>query len=142
MVNQDILTAAQERALLFLDAAGTIEGKTKFQKLMFLGDQEHSLNSGFNYVKYNYGPYSFELSQVLGVLEALGIIVAETVTFQVNGPYDGKKITYSLTDKGGVFVQELKQRHADFIVHAKEVLTKWNSVPSSEIVKYVYAKYM
>ena len=57
----DRLTENQEKLLLFVKLAGEIDGKTKLQKLLFLGKNEFNLDINFDFEKYNYGPYSFGL---------------------------------------------------------------------------------
>jgi uncharacterized protein YwgA len=55
---------------------GTIIGKTRLQKIVFLLE-EKGLGFGFSYDYHNYGPYSAELSFAIDDAEALRLIKTE-----------------------------------------------------------------
>ena len=52
-------------------------GKTQFQKLVYFL-QETGIPLGFKYEIYHYGPYSFDLSNVMDTLDTLGVIDVST----------------------------------------------------------------
>ena len=131
--------------LLFLKDAGTIEGKTKFQKLIFLAKKEYNLNIGYDFVKYSYGPYSFELTNDLETLESLELIdVAKSEFLNHGSPFVGKQLTYILSKKGDKLIKDDEFLFADNT--KKEiidtVINEWNDKPLKTIIKYVYSKYM
>ena len=138
----NILTENQEKLLLFVKLAGEIDGKTKLQKLLFLGKNEFNLDINFDFEKYNYGPYSFGLTADLEVLVQLGLINAQTEYFETDNEFRGRKITYTLSDKGGKIAEEVTAKYSDFIKSAQSVLSKWGDKPLSEIIRYVYDKYL
>lgn len=80
------------KLLLILKKMGSVPGRTRFQKLVFL--LQHKENTGFhyNFIPYHYGPYSQELQLDLSVLEAGGYI-------HVRHQYDNLYV-HSLTKKG------------------------------------------
>ena len=139
---QSVLTERQEKLLLFLGLAKEIEGKTKLQKLIFLGKTEHQLPMDFEFNKYNYGPYSFSLSDELNVLQSLELISVKTEYFDSNDQFEGKVHKYSLSVKGKEYVAKIKSMNLKFIESSKEVISKWNSKPLGNIIKHVYSKYM
>ncbi len=144
MVDLNLLSSKQERLLTFIDFADKIEGKTKLQKLVFLGLQEYGCDVGYAFMRYNYGPYSFELTEDLKILENLGLIFVDRQLFdgiRENG-FQKKKITYQITAKGGQYAGKLKPTYKSYISKLKKFLPKFNSWSLDKIIKYVYAEYM
>ncbi len=128
--------------LLFLKHAKKIEGKTKFQKMMFLAQKENKLSKEFEFIKYNYGPYSFELTKDVETLEKEGFLTIEKEEFTTDNKFSGKRFMFQLTKKGEKFVKDNKN---DFEIDSKiinETVKKWNKKPMGDIIKYVYSKYM
>lgn len=142
MPNLDANEEKLIKLLIFIDLAGEIAGKTKLQKLVFLGDREFKLNSGFNFEKYNYGPYSFELSEYLSALKTLNLISVDTEFFDTDDTFIGKKITYKITEEGKTLAEKRVSDFPDFINSSKEVISKWANKPLDTIIEYVYANYM
>ncbi|RLI99693.1 MAG: hypothetical protein DRP06_03030 [Candidatus Aenigmatarchaeota archaeon] len=128
--------------LLFLKHAKKIEGKTKFQKMMFLAQKENKLSKEFEFIKYNYGPYSFELTKDIEALEKKGFLTIEKEEFSTDNEFSGKRFLFKLTKKGKKFVKDNKN---DFEIDSKvitETVKKWNKKPMGDIIRYVYSKYM
>ena len=57
-------------------AGGTVTGRTRLQKLVFLLDKL-GLNSGFDYSYHHYGPYSSALVDAVDFAKAFGLIKEE-----------------------------------------------------------------
>ena len=91
--------------LLFLKHAKKIEGKTKFQKMMFLAQKENKLSKEFEFIKYNYGPYSFELTKDLESLEKEGLLTIRKEEFATDSKFPGKRFVFQLTKKGEKFIK-------------------------------------
>lgn len=139
MVNHDDKTRIPLN--LLKDNGGSIKGKTRFQKMIFLAEKEEGLREAFEFEKYNYGPYSFELSDKLSSLENLGFLEIEKKEFPSADSFEGKEFIYSLTDKGEEAVGDLDDSDSKAL---QKVADKWNSSESSlqELIDYVYDKYM
>ena len=126
--------------LLFLKHAKKIEGKTKFQKMMFLAQKENKLSEEFKFIKYNYGPYSFDLTKSLEALEKEGFITVEKEEFETDGEFPGKKFIFQLTEEGENLIESEETKEDSNII--KNVVEEWNNKPMEDIIKYVYSKYM
>lgn len=53
---------------------GKIEGRTRFQKLIFIIQNDFNVPPLFDFRKYHYGPYADEFADFLYELVALGVI--------------------------------------------------------------------
>lgn len=118
---------------------GSIHGKTKFHKLIFLAEQEEGLENYYKFEKHNYGPYSFDLTEDLNVLERLGLIEVTVEKFSKQGPFEGKSYNYELTPKGKKAIEDSKNSVKE---SADKVADKWGSESLNSILDYVYDKYM
>lgn len=133
-------------ALLDASDAGQIEGRTRLQKLVFLMEQEldevptASLDdSDYNFIPYDYGPFSKELYDDLDSLEEAGLIEVEEEPMA-----DGKlKYVYHLTEKGQSWVQnQLTDSSADKAHSLAEGLaSEYNDMLLSDLIDEVYAEY-
>ncbi len=128
--------------MMFLKHAKKIEGKTKFQKMMFLAQKENKLSKEFEFIKYNYGPYSFELTKDIESLEKEGFLTIEKEEFATDNEFSGKRFIFQLTKKGEKFVKDNKNNFETDSKVINETVKKWNKKPMSDIIKYVYSKYM
>ncbi len=128
--------------LLFLKHSKKIEGKTKFQKMMFLAQKENNLSEEFKFIKYNYGPYSFDLTKSLEALETINLITVEKEEFETDGEFPGKKFIFQLTETGEKFIESEETKHEEDSKIIKNVVEEWNNKPMEDIIKYVYSKYM
>ncbi|MCK4729888.1 MAG: hypothetical protein KAT28_01075 [Candidatus Aenigmarchaeota archaeon] len=128
--------------LLFLKHAKKIEGKTKFQKMMFLAQKENKLSKEFEFIKYNYGPYSFELTKDIDALEKEGFLTIEKEEFATDNEFSGKRFLFQLTKKGEKFVKDNKNNFEADSKVINGTVKKWNKKPMNDIIRYVYSKYM
>lgn len=136
-----ILELKQLKILKFLEMAKKIDGKTKFQKMVFLSKKEYGLDIGYNFEKYNYGQYSEELSRNLESLIDLGFIAVKEEIFDTDGQFPGVKNTYFITEKGKKVING-NIFNKEEITKVNEVLTNWNHKSYKDIIDYVYSKYM
>ena len=65
-LTEEAVVERQKNFLLeFFTGLGEVEGRTKLQKIIFLGQEEMGLEKIFDFDEYHYGPYSEELTDVL-----------------------------------------------------------------------------
>ena len=129
-------------SLLYEVDRSRIDGRTRLQKLVFLAQQrmESEEIQPYDYIAYDYGPFSKELLDALENYEREGLIGIE-----VTQTYDGTdKYIYSLTSKG---VENFKANldespdteDLETIRRVSaEVIDRFNKVPISELIDYVY----
>lgn len=67
------------KLLLILKKMGSVPGRTRFQKLVFLLQRKVNTGLQYNFIPYHYGPYSQELQIDINVLEAGGYIHVKPV---------------------------------------------------------------
>ena len=93
------LSTNEEKVTLFLGLAKNIDGRTKFHKQVFLGKEEHSLDLDLKFIKYNYGPFSFDLNNLLVELEKKDIIKVEKITYMLIDEVQVLYVNKSNTDE-------------------------------------------
>jgi uncharacterized protein YwgA len=133
-------------ALLDACEESCVEGRTRLQKLVFLMEQEldevatASLDSpDYNFIPYDYGPFSKELYDDLDSLEEAGLIEVEEEPMA-----DGKvKYIYQLTEQGESWVQnQLVDSSADKAHSlAEHLASEYNDMLLSDLIDEVYAEY-
>jgi uncharacterized protein YwgA len=129
--------------LFFLNEAKEVKGKTKFQKMFFLLNEEEKISTGHSFVKYTYGPYSSELSNDLDALKQLELIQVEQSMFETNSNFVGKQFEYKLTTSGEQLInQQLTDFTGEEKQKVKKIILEWNNKELPEIIDYVYGKYM
>lgn len=132
-------------ALLDACEGGQVEGRTRLQKLVFLMEQElnestASLDSSdYNFIPYDYGPFSKGLYDDLDSLEEDGLIEVEEEPMT-----DGKvKYVYRLTDGGQKWVQNQLADSSANTTHslASIIASEYNDMLLSDLIDEVYAEY-
>lgn len=134
-------------ALLDACDGDEIVGRTRLQKMVFLMEQElddaimDSLQSpDYNFIPYDYGPFSKELYDDLDALEEAGLIEVDEEDMP-----DGKvKYIYQLTDRGQSWMQhQLDGVNNVNAAHslAESLKSEYNEVLLSELIDEVYAEY-
>jgi uncharacterized protein YwgA len=129
-------------ALLYVDGQREIDGATKFQKLVFLSQEETDVGSPFEYQADKYGPFSPELHATLDDLEDRGLIKKEIRSNRSGN----EKYVYHLTSAGSTVIKKLMDRDdaeglEDVLDDAQEIKKKHANKPLDRILKYVYTKY-
>ena len=129
-------------SLLYEADRNRINGRTRLQKLVFLAQQrmESEGIQPYEYIAYDYGPFSKELLDALEKYERKGLIEIE-----VTQTYDGTdKYIYSLTSKGVEnFEANLDESPDSEDLEtirrvSSEVISRFNKMPISELIDYVY----
>lgn len=130
-----------------------IDGSTRFQKLVFLAQNEPDLSLSedyqFEYFSHKYGPFSKELAETLDEADEKDLIEVEEQPTP-----NGKKYIYQLTEEGE---EELNEDLSDLISEledlfgrefANEVIGEiesienvFNNMPLSNLLEYVYNHY-
>lgn len=117
-----------------LSGLGKVEGRTKLQKIVFLGQMELGLPKLFNFDKYHYGPYSWELTETIEDLIAAGYIREEKEYCE-----DYITYVYRLSDFA---LSEVEKSVGQISEDKIEILKKLAELPRSAIIEYVYRKYL
>lgn len=132
MVVADTAGAERKEFLMELLAGiGKIQGRTKLQKIIFLGQEELGLHKIFDFDEYYYGPYAQDLTSVLDELVSEGKVVEE-----VSSMGDFIQYSYSLAPSS----QIPSQMHIS--PEKMDLLKKLSKTPRSKIIDYVYRKYL
>jgi len=116
-----------------------IEGITRFQKLVFLADQELFGGSDhYNFRPDQYGPFSRPLYDDLDRLAASDFINVETErTFAGN-----KKKVYSLDEKGKKVLERTDSDEIEFEEEELEkIVQEYNKEDLWDLLEYVYERY-
>lgn len=126
-------------ALLYTRGSRSIDGATRFQKLMFLAQEESELNSVYAFHADNFGPYSHELTSDLEYFIQEGYIEKNTVTNSVGN----EKHVFGLTNKGIKVAQSMaqKEKYKPILQQADWIKSKFNDWNIERLLKYVYKKY-
>ncbi len=136
-------------ALLYATEDRRIEGRTRFQKLVFPAGEElqqHDIEP-YDFVSYDYGPFDKTLLDDLEELENEGLVsIEKTRTFGGDERYD-----YRLTKLGENSYQndrpenqpdtDDRERFRKIETVAQEVLGEYGDPPISNRIEYVYNEY-
>jgi uncharacterized protein YwgA len=126
----------QKRGLLLeiMMHVGSIQGRTRLQKMIFLAQEELGLPHVFDFKKYHYGPYSWDLTETVERMLARGEIEE-----QVESRGDSIRYTYSASKDAGkaepIPAPEISAK-------ALEMLKKLSEIPITALLDYVYRKYL
>lgn len=124
--------------LLYTNGGESIDGATRFQKLVFLAQQETNLSDIYSYHADKYGPFSPELHKDLEALRVDGYIEKNIVTNEVGN----EKYVYSLTPNGISSAKDLlTDSNKGVFDIATDIKQEYNDKPLQELLRYVYRKY-
>ena len=111
-----------------------IEGRTRFQKIVYLLKKKSQIPFDFNFKPYYYGPYSEELSDLITFLTALKLAEEKT-------DYLGKGIiryNYELTDKGKRYFEKFKEsadrETLNDIKKLRKVVSELRTFPTAKLI--------
>ncbi|WP_031387077.1 hypothetical protein [Desulfonatronum thiodismutans] len=110
---------------------GNWAGETHVQKAMFFLDKKCQVDTGFEFVLYKHGPYSFELHDTLDFLFALCLVEHE-----IRPPY-GPRI--KLTKNGKMFLARHDDELAPTKKHIADVASWFGSSGVGELEKLATA---
>lgn len=133
-------------ALLYADEEHQIDGRTRFQKLIFLMQMEGNLNDlapteTYRFEPYDYGPFSSTLYDDLDIHIERGLI--DDSKEELDEEEDIVKYEYQLEREGQEFVEgQLSDGEFERIVNeAKRILQEYGDIPLPELIDIVYSKY-
>lgn len=126
-------------ALLYTESRSAVDGATRFQKLVFLSQEETELPDDYPFHAANYGPYSYDLDDNLKLFRDRGLIERNIRTNAIGN----EKHVFTLTTTGIQTVQRMlkKPQYEPLFEHATEIKRRFNERPLDELLRYVYAKY-
>jgi len=133
-------------ALLYATKEGRIDGRTRFQKLIFLMQKEGALDElsptdTYRFKPYDYGPFSSTLYDDLD--EHIERELIDDAIEKLNEEDDIVKYEYQLKDEGWNFIEErLSTTEIKQIVEeAERIMGKYGDLPLPELIDLVYSKY-
>lgn len=126
-------------ALLYTEHRESIDGTTRFQKLVFLAQEETEVPHYWNFEPDRYGPFSADLARDIDSLIKGGFIERETVVNR----YNREKHVYHLTNKGVQAAKAMLQKsdYEGLFEEAKAVKRQYNEMAIQDLLKYVYTRY-
>lgn len=138
------MSAPELVPLAFLYAGpGSIDGATRFQKLVFLAQKEASLEDDlFLYESDRYGPFSVELAKTLNSLENRGL-VKKVVEKNRSGD---ELHRYIITDRGRLVMNKIltEDKYPDIssiMEPVKQIKKEYDRLSLDELLRYVYRNY-
>jgi uncharacterized protein YwgA len=134
-------------ALMYVNDGEPIEGRTRLQKMVFLmqkeleqRDQSGAIGLEYDFIPYDYGPFSKKLYDDLDAM-----IEQEFVEDAEEPLQSGKvKYIYEIEDDGEDLVDSEKKTWSNAIAIfqlAQEVKEEYNFMLLSELIEYVYSEY-
>lgn len=143
--------------LLYLDDQKPIVTHTKFQKMVFLFEEELKKKyrfdkleiNLFNFGPYHYGPYSNRLQKDLEFLNSYGFIEIQNNDMEISNGFEEEEIEcknyfeYKITSLGIKFVEnKIKYKFTPEQLDALENLKRGiNKITQDELLSYVYRNY-
>lgn len=131
---------------LFLShTLGEIRGKTRFQKLIYLIQDEATTRNvqgpSFEYKLYHYGPFSSELSSILENLRNRGFLNEKVETT----PAGYERFVYTITDEGRRLLEhsmrkKLLPKRLEKII--REIAEEYGELQLSELVDEAYGRFV
>ena len=129
--------------LLALNEEQQVEGITRFQKLVFMVQQEipDLRTRKYEFKSYDYGPFSAELYDDIDRLVLNGYIDRD-VDETRNG---NEKHIYSLTEKGREYIYQVLENESavdDLSVEKlRQLKDEYNEMPILQLIRLVYHRY-
>lgn len=130
--------------LAFLHAgSGSIDGSTRFQKLVFLAQQETAMDDDlFEYEADRFGPFSVELAKTLNSLENRDLIEKRTETNRSGDEMH----RYRITDRGRQIMNRILTDDdypdiSGLMSQIETIKREYDSMSLDELLRYVYRKY-
>jgi len=128
--------------LLIEASGGSIKGRTRFQKLVFLHQQlSKAAGIGFKFFPWDYGPYSKELQEYLNALVSTALVSENPVLLDET---TGKKIyEYRLTKSGRAFLDKnLKGNEGKRLEQqVRELWASWGTRALDDLILHVYSQF-
>jgi hypothetical protein len=109
-----------------LEKVGSFAGETHIQKGLFFAQSMYGVHTGFKFVPYRYGPFSFEIRQALNDLQAMGLL---TVIPDPNG----YGVHYAITERGKKWLKMLEGSIRDEAETLRKVAEKFGRRTAKEL---------
>ena len=122
------------------NSSGTIYGKTRFQKLVFLAHEEFNAEYEFNFEAAQFGPLSSKLNHAITRAKKLGLL-EETIE---QAPSGHDQYRYSITDEGldlTKFGLDSKIITTKMDVAIQESINKYSELSLGQLLDYVHEEY-
>ena len=130
-------------ALLALNEEGQIEGITRFQKLVFMSQEEIPELGTRKYAfdAYDYGPFSKELYDDIDRLVKNGYIDRSV---EQTGNENEKHI-YSITEKGREYIRQILESESGSddleVERLRQLKQEYNNMPILQFIRLVYNRH-
>jgi uncharacterized protein YwgA len=140
-----VLNKARQRwAFSTLAILGTVKGRTRFMKLLFLLRYELGVKTG-NFPKFRawiYGPFSRELAEDLEELRDSAFIIETPVPIRT-GEFQEEESSseYRLSSKGEKLASDIMNGLTKSELEKLNRLVPFNRMPLKDLLKYVYRRY-
>jgi len=131
--------------LILTEALESVNGKTRFQKLMFLiqktaAKEKIMESTNFSFSLYLYGPFSQDLSSAIDDLVRSGYLNE----FVEQNPPSHELHVYRLTDKGRDFLEDAKAKKLvsrDLTAIVRSISQKYGALPLRSLVDEAYKQF-
>ncbi len=123
--------------LLYTQENNRVDGATRFQKLVFLSQEESDLPETYSYHADKYGPYSHELQSDLDRLIREEFIELNVVNNWAGNP----KYVYTLTTKGRQVSKGLLDRAESVFSKIDQATERYSGRNLDDLLSYVYSEY-
>jgi len=132
-------------ALMYAGDGEPIEGRTRLQKMVFLMQKQFeeagvdpTQSANYEFVPYDYGPFSKELYADLDDLTEHEMVESREEPIR-----DGTKYNYEIQEAGREFIeQQIPKEEAQMIIEvAAEIKDEYNDVLLSDLIEDVYSEY-
>ncbi|WP_226041311.1 SocA family protein [Natrinema sp. DC36] len=127
--------------------AGSIQGVTKLQKLLFLVEEEteffekYGPELAFEFTAHKMGPFSKHVYEEIRFLQQLKAIETEPMAGDSDGEEFTNKVFY-ITPKGEKIASQLSnQLDAEYDEELRALVEKYNPMELRELLRYVYEEY-
>ncbi len=116
-----------------------IQGRTRFQKMVFLLQQEFGNTEFYDFEAYDYGPFS------KGLYDDLDDLIDRNLIKETREEFDEDKVyyEYKLTDAGRELIERLsdQERAQDIMALSERLKQEINSEDLSVVLDRVYSEY-
>lgn len=157
LIGSDLILLLLVAPTRHAQAVNRINGITRLEKLLFLIEQECDYESyvdeRFNFIAYNYGPYSKEVYEAVDILKQAGLVEEERkITDSVLDNAEEllcsdttTEISYErqfiLTDNGEAVAKYLANHHSKLQKKMSEIKNEYAGLTLQDLIFQVYTQY-
>jgi len=124
----ELTVASIKLLILAANYLGKVEGRKRFQKTVFLLQEQFDIDFGYRFTAYLYGPYSAQLQNDIDILAQTGYLKASKI---------GELFIYEITPLGREIATQIEKEYG--IKSAKELKEKVENLKgfdTEELVKW------